>query len=89
MIIEVQAEPLFELASKQDWINKVPGILPEKTKRTETWIWLDKNGNTLHSGLDFSDAEELQAYPVKVYRLIPVHETKKITINKEDTNGKI
>lgn len=78
MTIQVQAEPLFELASKQDWVNKVPGILPDKKRREEKWIWIDKNGNSLEIGLDFMVAEELQTYPVKVYRLIQVQETKKM-----------
>lgn len=43
--ITVNGTLLFELRSKQDWINRVPQILPEKLRGGESWIWVDKNGN--------------------------------------------
>jgi hypothetical protein len=43
--IQVNAVLLFELANKQQWINRVPQILPDKIRAGETWIWVDKNGN--------------------------------------------
>lgn len=67
--ITVNGEFLFELKSKQDWINKVPRILPEKTRSGEQWIWIDKNGNVFERGLDFEAAQRLDTYPCKVYRL--------------------
>ncbi|MFA5243677.1 MAG: hypothetical protein WC380_00115 [Pedobacter sp.] len=70
--ITVNAEFLFELKSKQDWVNKVPNILPEKIRGGETWIWLDKNGDVFERGLDFMAAETLNTYPCKVYRTINV-----------------
>lgn len=67
--ITVKGEFLFELKSKQQWINRVPNILPEKTRGGEQWIWVDKNGNVFECGADFMDAEENETYPCKVYRL--------------------
>jgi hypothetical protein len=67
--ITVNGEFLFELKSKQDWVNKVPNILPEKTRSGEQWLWIDKDGNVFEKGLDFSAAERLDTYPCKVYRL--------------------
>ena len=46
--ITINAELLFELSSKQDWVNRVPRILPAKIRSGETWIWVDKNGNVLY-----------------------------------------
>lgn len=67
--ITVKGEFLFELQSKQQWLQKVPSILPEKTRGGEQWLWVDKNGNVFEKGLDFSVAEEKATYPCKVYRL--------------------
>ena len=43
--ITVNGELLFTLKSKQDWVNRVPNILPEKIRGGETWLWVDKNGD--------------------------------------------
>ena len=67
--VTVNCEFLFELESKRDWINKVPSILPEKTRRSEQWLWVDKNGNIFECGADFTAAERLESYPCKVYRV--------------------
>ena len=67
--ITVKGELLFELASKQQWINRIPQILPDKTRRGEQWVWVDSNGNVFESGADFMAAEKLATYPCKVYRL--------------------
>lgn len=67
--ITVNGEFLFELKSKNEWIAKVPSILPEKTRGGEQWLWIDKNGNVFEKGLDFSAAETIDSYPCKVYRL--------------------
>lgn len=74
--LKVKGELLFELSSKQDWVNRVPRILPEKIRGGEQWIWLDKNGNVFECGLDFEVAEELGTYPCRVYRLCNVASTK-------------
>lgn len=67
--IEVNGEFLFELASKQQWINRVPQILPDKIRANETWLWVDKNGNIFERGSDFIEADKHDTYPCKVYRL--------------------
>jgi len=70
--ISVKGEFLFELESKHEWVNKVPEILPEKTRAGETWIWVDVNGCVFEKGGDFMAAEKRGTYPCKVYRLINV-----------------
>lgn len=70
--ITVNAEFLFELASKQEWVNRVPRILPHKIRPGESWIWVDENGNVFERGADFSAAEKHNTYPCKVYRLVSV-----------------
>lgn len=68
--IQVKGELLFVLESKQDWINRVPRIMPPKERgKFEAWLWLDVNGNVFEIGLDFSVAERAHTYPCKVYRL--------------------
>jgi hypothetical protein len=67
--ITVKGELLFELESKQQWVNRVPHILPKKTRGGEQWIWVDKNGNNFECGKDFEVAEKEGTYPCKVYRL--------------------
>src|SRR5688572_16935754 len=60
------AKRVLELVSLNDWVNRVPRCLPEKTRGGEQLIWIDKNGNVLESGADFMAAEEQNSYPVKV-----------------------
>ena len=60
---------LFVLDSKQQWVNRLPQIAPEKIRAGETWVWVDINGNVFESGKDFMVAEEKATYPCKVYRL--------------------
>lgn len=67
--IQVNGELLFELESKQAWVNRVPQILPDKIRGGETWIWVDKNGNVFECGVDFTAAEKAETYPCKVFRL--------------------
>lgn len=67
--IIVNGELLFELRSKQDWVNRVPRILPKKIRAGETWIWVDQNGDVFESGVDFAAAEIRATYPCRVYRL--------------------
>lgn len=71
--ITVKGELLFVLESKQDWVNKVPRILPAKTRAGEQMLWVDKNGNNFELGIDFMAAEKHATYPCKVYRLQSVH----------------
>ena len=66
-------ELVLTLESKRDWVRKVPNHLPEKT-RAQQLIWLDANNNCLTIGEDFSSAEKMESYPVRVYRVIRVTE---------------
>lgn len=68
-VIVVNAELLFTLESKQEWINRVPRILPKKTRGGEQWIWVDKNGDVFEKGSDFEAAQKHDTYPCKVFRL--------------------
>lgn len=70
--IIVNCEFLFQLDSKDQWVQRVPQILPKKTRSGETLIWLDKNGNVFECGSDFIEAEKIESYPCKVYRTISV-----------------
>jgi hypothetical protein len=56
------------IESKQDWVNRVPYCLPTK-EPGEVWVWIDRNGNCLTLGRDFSATEAHGAFPVLVYRL--------------------
>ena len=67
--IIVKGELLFELSSKREWINRVPKILPKKTRSAEQWLWVDVNGNVFECGADFMAAQKHATYPCKVYRL--------------------
>jgi hypothetical protein len=70
--IQVKGELLLTLKSKEDWVNRIPRHLPDKTRGSEQWLWVDKNGNTFECGEDFMIAEEIESYPCKVYRLCSV-----------------
>jgi hypothetical protein len=71
--IKVRGELITVLKSKQDWINRIPDVLPEKRK-AEQRLFTDKNGNCLTIGEDFSSAERIGSYPVFVYSLQRVSE---------------
>ena len=71
--ITCNGELIITLENKQDWVNRIPEELPEKRK-AEQRIWIDKNGNCLAIGEDFSAAENVESYPVKVYSLQRVAE---------------
>jgi hypothetical protein len=86
--ITINAELLLILDSKQEWINKIPRHLPKKTTYAEQWIWIDSQGNLMAIGEDFSAAEKLESYPVKVYRLIRCAEALKTSLDfaQDDKN---
>lgn len=73
-IQSIKAEYLFEFQSKQHWINKARDWFAPYASKAEKTICLDKNGHVLTTGQDFADAEIIQSYPVKVYRLVRVSE---------------
>lgn len=64
-IIQVKAEFLCELKDKDDWVRRVPRILPSRTRAGETLIWIDKNGSVFETGEDFEAAEQKQTYPCR------------------------
>ena len=66
--ITINAELVLTLASKREWVNRVPHCLPEKTRAGEKLIWVDVNGDVFESGSDFEAAEQKATYPCKVYR---------------------
>lgn len=72
MDVTVKSIFLLELRSKQDWVNKIPGHLPEKAYPGEKFLFVDKNGYIFNSGADFEVAEKQGTYPCRVYRLVPV-----------------
>mgnify|MGYP001810083329 CR=1 FL=1 len=80
-IQSIRATYLFEFTSKQQWINKAQSWFEPYTSLAEKTICLDKNGNVLTTGKDFSDAEIVNSYPVKVYRLVRVSEVVKPMID--------
>jgi hypothetical protein len=77
---------IAEISSKQDWVNRVPDCLPEKTK-AEQRIWIDANGNCLSIGEDFSATEIMGAYPVKVYKQVRSADVKNAQIIEVANNG--
>lgn len=82
--IKIKGELLFELKDKQDWINRVPKILPNKNRANERFIWVDVNGHVFECGGDFMYAEKHNTYPCKVYRVKTVEQW---ATEKESTNG--
>lgn len=71
--VTLRGEFIIELESKEDWCNSIPCRLP-KLSSAERLIWIDANGHGLTCGLDFRSAEQLNSYPVKVYRQIRTSE---------------
>lgn len=67
--VKINARLIVTLVSKQDWINNIPRKLPEK-KIGDQFIFIDNNDFILTCGADFSAAEKLQHYPVKVFLLL-------------------
>lgn len=78
--IEINAEFIVELKSMNEWISKIPRCLPS-LPRSEKLLFVDKEGNALTIGEDFSNADIASLYPVKVYRLIRT--TEFVTNNGE------
>lgn len=67
--ITFNGELILTLESKNDCINMDPHCLPAQKFYNEQFMWIDANGNCLARGVDFTAAEEMQSYPVKVYRM--------------------
>jgi hypothetical protein len=75
--VTVNAELIIILDSKNEWIRKIPNMLPQKKYYKEDFLWVDKNDNQLVMGEDFSAAEEMDSYPVRVYRMQRVIDVRK------------
>jgi hypothetical protein len=67
-IINVNAIEVFEIKSKNHWVNSFPRALPQLPK-SENLIWIDINGNSAGVGEDFMVAEKKATYPIKIYLL--------------------
>ena len=67
--VKIKVRPIVTLVNKQDWIDRIPQALPKKNFRDE-FIFIDNEGYTLTCREDFSAAEKLTHFPVKVFLLI-------------------
>ena len=81
--VTFNGELVLTLESKSDWVYMVPAKLPKKRFFNEHFLWIDANGNSLSCGGDFMAAEEMQLYPVKVYRMQYVRDAYKQQNEKE------
>lgn len=71
--ITMKGKLVMVINSKTDWQEKFNGKAPER-RNNETWVWLDKNGNSFELGRDFTVAQQRMTFPCKVYRLVSVSE---------------
>lgn len=60
---------LFRFNSKQEWINKGRQRYANCDIEREFRIGIDSQGNVVHKGLCFDNAEEKGSYPIVVYEL--------------------
>ena len=67
--IKIKVRHIVTLGSKSEWIEQIPKLLPKKNVGDE-FIFIDPHGHTLTCGADFSAAEKLNYFPVKVYWVI-------------------
>jgi hypothetical protein len=75
--IHIFAELLMEISSKEDWIQRIPKELPAKIHPQEQFLWVDQYGFVLERGADFQKAEDIDAYPVRVYRTVKTSQVNK------------
>ena len=66
--IQIKGKLVFEIQSKNHWINSFPCAIPE-IPMSEKYLWVDKNGNIATCGEDFMYAEQSDTYPIKIYLL--------------------
>lgn len=66
--ITINAIEVFEIRSKNHWVNSFPGAIP-KLPVTEEYLFVDAQGNIAMCGEDFMVAEKEATYPIKVYLL--------------------
>jgi hypothetical protein len=63
---QVNGYLLLELLSKEHWVRRLPGALPTMAK-SEKIIFVDAHGNVTTCGADFSAAQRMSSYPVRIY----------------------
>lgn len=73
----INGELIITLNSKNEWVRKIPRHLPEKKYYNEQFLFIDANGNKLAMGEDFTAAERIGSYPVRVYRHTRVSDVAK------------
>ena len=73
--LTIKVEKMDEFLSKADWICRAQFAFRNRSY-DEEWKCFDKNGNHVYIGADFTAAEEIQRYPIGVYRLIRIAEKK-------------
>lgn len=81
--ISIKAKLILVLESKQDWVNKIPRKLPNKTRGSEKFLWIDKNGCVFETGADFASAERIESYPCNIYKLMSVSEFEDTEVPNE------
>ena len=78
--ITLNAEYLFEFRNKTEWINRAKDEFrahKNQANMAEKLVCITNDGFVLTIGADFEWAKQLDAYPVKVYRLVRVSEIEK------------
>lgn len=80
--ITINATLVYEIPTKNHWINYFPGAVPE-IPGIEEYLFLDKNGNTVTCGEDFMAAEKQSTFPIKVYLLQRVTHLEKAETIKQ------
>lgn len=83
--VKIMAEHMFTLKNEQDWMDKVPDILPVKERGNEQWLWVDKDGFVFEQGADFAAAERISAYPCNVYKAINIFSKEKMKFEVVET----
>jgi len=71
-------DELFEFYSEQNWINSAQrqfSIINSIGLTREHYICLDKLGRVCIKGMEFMRATKDDAYPIKVYSLLPLPES--------------
>lgn len=73
--IKINGTLVFEIQSKNHWVNAFPGAIPEIPQR-ESYLWVDAQGNIATCGGDFMHADKIDTYPIKVYWLQRIEHLK-------------
>ena len=79
--LSIKVEKMGQFDSKADWVHRAKMVFIHR-RPDEEWKCFDKHGNHVHVGEDFRVAEELETYPVGIYRLIRTAK-KQLRIDEE------